>query len=251
MSEKSLEFEEEKYHYDMLRNNEDEIVDKLNLHLGFFSFRFKEKIRETEIIYDTSNNLLSNAGIVLSKQSTKNRNFFKVRKISYLPTEFKKPSKKIELADCRSNESPKDFALQVSTAINNSFSNVFTIDLAEVVKKTYPKIQIIIKGNVYEISGGTGFKGVMVFGRTIYKDLIAKKKVKRREVTLIMPTKGYEKDKADVLEGVEKYCKELIPYKESRFEIASRILFPKVNKHKLGLKNLKEEKDGDKQKEDN
>lgn len=240
MLEKNAPASDVKYHYDMIRDNQDKIVDKLNLNLGFFSFRKARKIKGVEVIYDTPNKLLSNAGIVLSKQTDEDGSYFKVRKISKIPTEAKRKSQKFALAKCGTREAPKDFALQVSTAINNSFSNVFTIDLAEVVKKTMPMIEIIVKGDVYDISGGTGFKGSLMFEKVTYKDLVTHKKVKREGVTLVLPSdKIYERDVEAVLEGVERYCKELIPYKESRFEIATRVLASR-NKGKLGIKNLRE-----------
>lgn len=238
MAKETSQVEEHKFHYDMIRNDEAKIADKLNLNLGYYSFRPSKNFKAVEIIYDTPNNLLSSAGIVLSKQFLENRTFFKVRKISHLPTESKKPSKKFELAKCGSKESPKDFALQVATAINNSFSNIFTIDLSEVVKNTIPKIEITIKGHLYEIAGGTGFSGTFLFENVIYKDLIGHKKVKRKGVTLACPVDDrFERDKENLIEGIERYCKELIPYHESRFEIAQRLLFPK-NKGKIGIKKL-------------
>lgn len=236
----SNEISERKFHYDLIKGNEAKTVDKLNLNLGFFSFRYKTKMKATEIIYDTPNDLLSSAGIVLSKQYEQDKTYFKVRKISHLPSDVKRPSKKFELAKCGSKESPRDFALQVATAINNSFSNIFTIDLSEVVKNTVPKIEIMIKGNLYEINGGTGFRASALFEQAVYKDLTTNKKVKREGMTLSVPVDDrYQKETEDILEGIERYCKELIPYRESRFEIADRVLHPK-QKGKLGIKNLKE-----------
>ena len=249
MAEGTNQIVEHRVHYDMIRNNESKIVDKLNLNLGFYSFRPLSKFMATEVIYDTPNDLLSNAGIVLSKQYEKDRIFFKVRKISYLPNDVKRGSKKFELAKCGPRESPKDFALQVATAINNSFSNVFTIDLSEVVKNTIPKLEVEIKGNMYEITGGTGFKGTILFEKVVYKDLLGHKKVKRRGVTFSCPDTPENKEEMQfVLDGIERYCKELIPYKESRFEIAQRLLFPK-NRGKIGIKNLKGKKKEEKQEE--
>lgn len=249
MANETTQVGEHKFHYDMIRNNEAKIVDKLNLNLGYFSFRPLKKMKAVEIIYDTPNNLLSSAGIILSKQFQEDKTYFKVRKISHLPSEAKKPSKKFELAKCGSKESPKDFALQVATAINNSFSNVFTIDLSEVVKNTIPKIEVVIKGNLYQIAGGTGFAGTLLFENVTYKDIIGHKKVKRKGVTLACPVdEKFEKDKDDLLEGIDRYCKELIPYRESRFEIAERLLFPK-NRGKIGIKNIKGKKKDNKEKE--
>ena len=240
MLEKNKPIEEMKYHYDMIRDDEDKVVDKLNLNLGFFSFRPETKSKTIEIIYDTPNDLLSTAGIILSKQIDKDGAYFKVRKISSVATSKSRQSQKYDLAKCGIKESPKDFALQVSSAINNSFANIFTIDLAEVVKKTIPKMEIVVKGKNYQIFGGTGFQGEMIFEDVLYRDIITHKKAKRKGVTVIFTNDPrYEKDRTDVLEGIERYCKELIPYKETRFEIAKRILTKRDEASKIGIKKLK------------
>lgn len=176
-----------KVHYDMIRNNEKEILYKLDRELAFYRIYFNRKVNGKEIIYDTPNNLLSGVGLVLSKQFEEGKVFFKVRKLSYLPTELRKPSQKFYLAECNGNESPKDYPLQISTAINNAFSNIFTIDLVEVVKQTIPKYEIKIKGNLYELTSGTGMRGTLVFEKVTYKDLVSGKKVKRRGATVTLP----------------------------------------------------------------
>lgn len=227
-----------RYHYDMLRDNVDRIVDKLNLNFGFYAFRYSQKMSTTEIVYDTADNLLSSVGIILSKQFVNDKVAFYVRKITRLPNEMKRPSKRVKIADCGPKETPKAFALQVSQAINNTFPSVFTIDMAEVVEKTVPKIEIQINGQYYDISGGTGFKGTIIFENVVYRDMITRKKVKGKSVTLSLPVdEMYEKDREVILDGIERCCKELIPYKETRVEIAERVLYPKVQ-NKIGIKKL-------------
>lgn len=241
-----------KVHYDMIRNNEKEILYKLDRELAFYRIYFNRKVNGKEIIYDTPNNLLSGVGLVLSKQFEDGKVFFKVRKLSYLPTELRKPSQKFYLAECNGNESPKDYPLQISTAINNAFSNIFTIDLVEVVKQTIPKYEIKIKGNLYELTSGTGMRGTLVFEKVTYKDLVSGKKVKRRGATVTLPNDpAFKKDSDEVLAAIETRCKELLLYKESRFEIAQRLLKPKDPNHKFDRKAFKESlKNKDKESEE-
>lgn len=231
---------EKRYHYDMLKNNESKVVDKLNLNLGFFSFRKKSKFKAVEVVYDTADNLLASAGIVLSKQFEANNTYFKVRKISRVQSELSRKSQKFEIAKCNAKQTPKDLAIQVATAINSYFSNIFTIDLSDVVKNTIPKVEITIKGNLYDVVGGTGFKGTVLFENVTYRDLTGRRKVKRNGFTFSCPNDNqHEKEVEEILRGIERYCKELIPYNESRFEIAQRLLHPAVRRS-VGIKNLKE-----------
>mgnify|MGYP003571389650 CR=1 FL=1 len=233
---------EKRFHYDMLKNDEARVVDKLNLNLGFFSFRKSGKFKAVEVVYDTPDNLLASAGIVLSKQFEANKTYFKVRKISRVQSELSRKSQKFEIAKCTAKQSPKDLAIQVATAINNYFSNIFTIDLSDVVKNAIPKIEITIKGNLYDVIGGTGFKGTVLFEKVTYKDLISRKKVNRDGFTFSCPNNNsYQKEVDEILWGIERYCKELIPYNESRFEIAQRILHP-ASRGRIGIKNLRENK---------
>ena len=230
-----------KVHYDMIRNNEKQIVEKLDRELAFYRIYFERKLKGKEIIYDTPNNLLAGVGLVLSKQYEEDRVFFKVRKISYLPTELRKPSQKFYLSDCNGYESPKDFPLQIASAINNAFSNIFTIDLVEVVKQTIPKYEIKIKGNLYNLTSGSGMKGMLVFEKVVYKDLVSGRKVKCRGATVTLPgEESFKKEANEVLSAIERKCKELLRYKESRFEIAQRLLKPKDPSHKFDKKALKE-----------
>lgn len=228
-----------KIHYDMIRNNEDQIVAKLDRALSFYRILYQNKVRGLEIIYDTPNCLLSGAGIVLSKQYENDKAFFKVRRISYLPTEFRKPSQKFYLSEVNHKDAPKDFPLQIATSINNSFSNVFTIDLVEVVKQTVPRFEVKLKGNLYSLTSGTGMKAQIVFEKVVYREFSSGRKVKRHSMTLTLPgDPSYKRDIDEIEAAIEKSCKELLRYNESRFEIAERLLRPKVQLTKAEKKAL-------------
>lgn len=224
--EKVKQVKESKFHYDLVRDSEKKIIAKLDFGLPYYSFKYIGKIKGEEIVYDTRNGLLISAGLVLSKQKDGDGVFFKVRKISNLPEELRKPSSKLSLSECSPNAVPSDYSLQVASAINDAFSNIFTIDLAEVVRQTIPKIKITVKAKVYEIAGGTGFRGRLLFEKAIFRDMITKKKVTKKGVTFQLPMENELdiRDSEIILDGIEKSCKGLIPYRESRFEIAQRLL---------------------------
>ncbi len=237
----------------MVRNGENFILDKLDRALGFYRIYFDRKIDGWEIIYDTPNHLLSSAGIVLSKQYD-GEIYFKVRKISYLPSQLRKPSEKLYLAKCKKQESPKDYPLQIAKAINDAFANIFTIDLVEVVKQVIPIYEIKVKGNAYILTSGTGAKGQIVFEKARYRDLVGGRKVKTKGATVTLSGDPNDKKEAEeVLDAIERRCKELLMYEESRFEIAQRLLRPKSapkNVQKTPKKSKKEEKISEQQMED-
>ena len=209
----------------LIGKNFNKVLKKLDRELKFYRFEYDGKFKGNEIIYDINSNLLSNAGLVISKQMDEGKSYFKVRKISNLPTAFKSRAQKFFLGECDGNEEPKDFPIQISQAIENSFSTEFTIDLVSIVRKTMPKIQIEVKGQRYKILGGLGYEAVLFFEKTTYKDLVTNKKVKRLGVTLILPQgEEFECENAEIIEAVDHWCKELVPYQQTRFEIAKRLL---------------------------
>lgn len=216
-----------KIHYFIFGHNFKKTLKKLDQQLTFYRIAFDRKIKGREIIYDVPNNLLSNAGIVLSKQYEDDKIYFKVRKISQLPGGFKRPSQKFKLGESEDGEHPKDFPMQISSAISNAFSNVFTIDLVSIVRQTEPKIQIDIKGDMFKIYGGTGYVSELLCETAVYRDLETNKHVKRYGVTLILPKdEKFEKENQIILHGIDHSCKELVSNNESRFELAYRLLHP-------------------------
>lgn len=218
-----------KIHYLILGTKFKKIKDKLDKNLNYYRIAFNGKFNGREIIYDVPSNMLSNAGLVLSKQYDDGKIFFKVRKISKLPGGYKRPSQKFTLGESEEAEAPKDFPMQIANAISNLYSNAFTIDLVSVVRQTVPKYQIDVKGDSYFIVGGTGYRAELLYEKAVYRDLENNKKVKRVGVTLIMPKDAkLEKENQYVMQAIDHYCKELVGYEQSRFEIAQRLLHPET-----------------------
>ena len=199
----------------------------MDKNLNYFRISLDGPFAGKEIIYDVKSNMLSNAGLVISKQFEGKDAYFKVRKISTLSEGYKRPGQKFNLSEVHSNEEPKNFPVQIANAIANAYSGAFTIDLVSVVRQTIPKIQIDVKGLKYFIHGGTGYEGVLLYEEAVYKDITTGKKVKRNGFTLKLPTsEKWNKESQEIIDTIEHYCKELYRYELGRFEIAQRLLYP-------------------------
>lgn len=236
-----------KIHYLIVGEKFSKVRDKLNKNLKYYRLAFSNKFSGLEIIYDVPSKLLSNAGLILSKQYEDGKIFFKVRKISKLPGGYKRPSQKFVLGESEEAEAPKDFAMQIAHAISNLYANVFTIDLVSVVRQTEPMYEIDVSGESYEIIGGTGYRAELLNERATYKDIATNKKVKRTGITLIMPSgEKYEKENQIIIQTIDHYCKELVGYEQSRFEIAQRLLHPEtIERPKV---EINDDEDGEDQK---
>ena len=219
------------YHYVLLGfSSFKKVLEKIEGLLNFYRVEPAGKTSAKEVIYDVNGDVLSDAGIVLSKQFEDGKILFNIRKLSLLPGAMKKPSRKLILGELEADEEPKDFSKQISAAIENTFSTPLTMDLDSFIKRTFPKIEIKIVGNKYKIIGGTGFRGLFVHEFATYRDIKTNKKVEREGVVLQLNTlPEYEKENAQFLDFIEREVKELGPYNASRFEIAQKLLYPKTD----------------------
>ena len=219
----------ERYHYVVLGfATFEKVLKKIEDLLKFYRIENQGKTNAKEIIYDVQNNMLSDAGVVLSKQYEDGRIMFNVRKISQLPGVLKRPSKKFILGELQADADPKDFSLEISSAIESSFSTPFTVDLDAFVKQTMPKIEININANKFKIIGGTGFRGYIIQEKVIYRDIKTNKKVEREGVTLQLPlSDAYADENKKILDIIDREVKELGLFNASRFEIAQKLLYTK------------------------
>ena len=215
------------YHY-MIMGYETfpRILKTLSEELAFYRLSRQNDVIGKEIMYDIPNNTLTDAGIVLSKQYENGRVMFKVRKLSFLPDEMKMPSKKFILQELDSDAEPRDYSLEISSAIENSFSSPFTIDLDAIVREVVPKIEVDIKSEHYLIIGGTGYRGQLFYEHTTYKDVETKKKVEKEGVVLKLPTEEiYEAENKKILDIIDRKVKALGLYNMSRYELAKKALY--------------------------
>lgn len=217
------------YHYILLGFAKfKDVINKLQRYLKFYRIENQGKSTFKEIIYDAPDNILSDAGIVISKQYEEKRIFFEVRKISWLPGALKRPSRKFILGELQTDEEPKDFSLEISAAIENSFSTPFSTDLDSLVRQTFPKIEINIDSEKYMIIGGTGFRAAVIYENVKYKDIKTGKTEIRDDVTVrLFTNEEYQEENKKLFELINREIYELGQFNASRFEIAQKLLYPK------------------------
>ena len=212
-----------------------DVLKKLEDMLKFYRLEDLGVKKEKEIIYDTKGDLLSNAGIVISKNYHDQKVEFNVTKISMLPGEMKRPSQKFLLGDLEEDSEPRDFSLEVSAAIENLFGVKFTFDLDSIVRQTFPKIAIDIDKHEYNIIGGTGYRAKLSYENNVYRDVASNNKVTSDGVTLkIFLDEKYQEENKKILDMIERKIKELGLFDLSRFEIAKKLLYPPVEEDEEG-----------------
>lgn len=217
------------YHFVILGYNEfKDIYASLTSNLNFYRFQNKGKVETKEVIYDVPDNTLTDSGIVISILEENNKHTLKVRKISRLQGNLKRPPKTYVLGRVEKGEEPKDYSLQVSSAIDDAFTINFTTDIDDFVKKTVAKIEVDIEGTRYNIICGSGYRASILFENATYKDLKTGKKVSRAGVTLLLPREP-RPESEELLKVIDRKVCELALYNYSRFEIASQLLYPKVS----------------------
>lgn len=195
-------------------------IMKDNLH--FYRFEEGEKKNIKEIFYDNEYNMLSDAGIVLSKSMTTQDTFFNIRRLSRL---LNKRNKKYTIdRRCSPTDHPRDYAEHIAAAINDSFSSSLTIDLENIVKKTQEKILIENNKTIYNVICGSGYRAKLVEEHLLFKDIKTGKKVFQEAVCLSVPSGEYP-ETAELLKFIERNISGLVLFKESRFEIAQRLLY--------------------------
>lgn len=227
---KPNEYPMQRFNYDIIIDNERMTLHKLSTKLGFFSIIFDGRIREVETIYDTDANLMTGAGLLIRKKTSPKRTYFSLVRISSVAT-GKDREKKSFLGECEPNDQPSDFPVQIADEINNVFNNLFTINLVDIVKHCKPYIRIEVGGNRYRIVSGTGYEVEMDFEDILARNAKNGKRAKTRVFSLKMSLDPkYEKERQQIFDTIEKYCKELDLLERNRFEIAEVLTKDRVPK---------------------
>lgn len=239
--------------YDIIIDNEKLTLHKMTAKLGFYSILYDGKVSEIETIYDTDKNLLTGAGLLLRKKQHPNRTYFSLVRISSM-NNIRNREKKAFLGECEYKDQPSDFPVQIADVINKTFNNLFTINVVDIVTHVTPYIRIDMSGNRYKIVSGTGYEAEINFENLKFKDVRTGKKAKRRNFSIEMSADpNYEKERRQILDVIEHYCKELQFVNRNRFEMADVMLHPRIpaqrpsgegevpkGKKKKGKKNMEE-----------
>lgn len=207
-----------------------EVYNKLESLLDFYRIESQGKSNSREVVYDVANNLLTESGIVLSKKTEGGKSFFNVMKISLLPGDLKRLNQNYVIKEATHGEEPRDISMEISSAIENLFNTHFSFDVDAFVKKTIPIIQIDVNSENYKIIGGSGLRSYLSYEKITYKDLKTNRKVFGEGVILRLPKSSeFEEENQKILSLIEKNIQELGQYNISKFELAQKLLYPKVD----------------------
>lgn len=229
MENKEKEFENyRECHYVLLGFSQfKDILAKFVENLKFYRLKPLGKSNTQEIIYDVPERTITDAGVIISSIKEGGKRYLRIKKISLLQGELKRPTKTYVLGQLYDEEEPKDYSMQISQVIDNSFTMKFTIDIDEVVQKTEPIIEVDIENTKYNMICGTGYRAVLLFENATYKDIESGRKVERQGVTLRLPIEPC-KESDDLLSMIDHKICEIAPYNLTRFEIAQKLLYTKV-----------------------
>lgn len=244
---KPTKYSTSRLNYDIIIDNEKFTLQKLARNLGFYTILLSEKIMEVETVYDTDKKLMTGAGLILRKKHTPRRTYFSLVRVSSMKN-VKNREKKSFLGECDINDQPSDFPVQIANEINKIFNNLFTINLVDLVKHSKPYVRTEITGNRYKIVSGTGYEAEISFENLKVRDMRTGRKAKKRVCSLKMELDpNYEREREQILDVIERYCKELVLIDRNHFEIAEVMIRPPVVKQlteeeKKELKKKKKDK---------
>lgn len=235
--------------YDIIIDNEKLTLQKMARKLGFYTIILDKKIKEVETIYDTERKILSGAGLIIRKKTTPARTYFSLVRISSISS-VENREKKSFLGECDLQDQPSDFPVQIADEINKIFNNLFTINVVDIVKHCTPYIRIDITGNRYKIISGTGYEAELSFENLKVKNARNGRKGMVRNFSIKMELDPkYERERLQILEVIDKFCKELAPLNRNRFEIAEVLVRDIEHKPRDPKEEKEKKKDKKKKKE--
>lgn len=245
---KPTKYSTSRLNFDIIIDNESLTLQKLSRSLGFYTIQFAGKISEVETVYDTDKKLMTGAGLILRKKQTPARAYFSLVRVSSMKN-VKQREKKSFLGECDHGDQPSDFPVQIAEEINKIFNNLFTINLVEIVSHCTPYVRTEISGNRYKILSGTGYEAEISFEDLRVRDMRTGRKGRKRICSLKMELDpNYERERQQILDSIERHCKELVEIDRNHFEISEVLIRPPVIKEtpvdKKAEKNKK--KKGDK-----
>lgn len=210
--------------YDILTNQaEKKILSNVRL-LNIDDFSLEGRNKYSTIYYDTPENLLTRAGILLYKTWQKGNYYFIIQRLSILPSTSKLRRNEVFKHKIDASDTPIMHSFYLINGIVSMFSTQFSIDLEYVLKNVKPIIIANVKSIIYKIFNGTGFKANLIFEEVIYTNCINKRKRANQELTVeLLASQNFVPELNKFTFLLEKYCKDILPKRESRFDYAKRV----------------------------
>ena len=104
------------------------------------------------------------------------------------------------------------------------FTTQFYIDLDNILKTVVPKYEMVSKKSHFKVFSGRGFKGEMIFEEISVKNFDTKRSNSFIMLTIKQISAKFDnKDFEDLTAKVEKYCREVLPTSDTKYEIAKRM----------------------------
>ena len=136
-----------------------QLEKKINLH----RFNLVNRYKQSEIFFDTETNLLSKAGIILSKTISPEKTYFKVERQSTLLKLYSRKKETVFIHEVGIRDKVTDHAFFLVDGIKSLFTTQFTVDLENVLKNIKPKIVVDSTIDKWAVVSGGGFKGSIYF----------------------------------------------------------------------------------------
>lgn len=202
--------------------------------LKFYKFQPFGPVRSSEIFYDTPNDLLFKAGIILSKIQEDNRVFFKVCQNSQVKTV--KTSQKVFSHKVGVKDTLKDHSFYLVDGIRGLFATPIYIDLENVIKNAVPKVATFTDATVYKVISGSGFRAFMCMEETRYENYETKRQSKVQGMTVkLAGPEQYMPEFISFNNAIKKHCKDFIEVHDNIYEHVKKVT------RKIDPKQLKED----------
>ena len=112
----------------------------------------------------------------------------------------------------------------LTDGIKQMFTTQFYIDLDNVLKTVVPKIEMDSKKTIFKVFSGRGFKGEMIFEDVSIKNFETKRTAFTMMLTIRQLSGRFDNsDFEDFTSKIEKYCREVMPTNDTKYEIAKRM----------------------------
>lgn len=220
---------------------------KINLH----RFIFNKQYKISEIFYDTTTNLLSKAGVILSKTIMPGKTYFKVERQSFLLKSFSRKKETVFIHEVGARDKINDHAFFLVDGIKSLFTTQFTIDLENVLKNLVPKIIIDSVIDDWTVMSGGGFKGKILYKTSNIRNLETKRKADYKTMRVELDCgETYLSSFNYLIDQIKKNCKDFIECDESLYDYCIRVTKPLPPKKKLSKEEKQKLKEKNKKIED-
>lgn len=210
--------------YDTITPHAFKKVIETQKYLKTYTFVPEGRYTSSYTYFDTPENLLKRAGVLLYKSFEYGKHYIKLEKTSNFAKISKFTEEQIYVQKAGPKDTPQDHAYFLIEAITTMFATQFNIDLENVIKAVVPKMIITSKGNTIKVFSGTGFKCNLILENCVYHNLETKRKVKKEEVIarLDSPT-SFLPEYKKFNDELTKFCKDIMIMPESRYDHSQNI----------------------------